>query len=101
MALAMYMDQVLSGEVPKVAIDLYDRSLANLAPSYLTHFKSEIDVPVKRQERNIHLFQRWQHDYSSIRRWMRGNPDKDWEQQLALHILFRRRRGAGKRNNNL
>ena len=41
MALAMYMDQVLSGEVPKVAIDLYDRSLANLAPSYLTHLLNQ------------------------------------------------------------
>lgn len=41
MAIAMYMGEVLSGEVPKVAIDLYDRSLTNLAPSYLTHLLNQ------------------------------------------------------------
>ena len=36
MALSMYMGQPLHGQKPNVAIDLYDSSLTNLAPSYLT-----------------------------------------------------------------
>lgn len=36
MAVMMYMGQILSGEAPNIAIDLHDRSLKNLAPSYLT-----------------------------------------------------------------
>lgn len=36
MALSMYMGQPLTGQKPNIAIDLYDRSLKNLAPSYLT-----------------------------------------------------------------
>lgn len=36
MPLSMYMGQPLHGQKPSIAIDLYDRSLKNLAPSYLT-----------------------------------------------------------------
>jgi hypothetical protein len=36
MASSMYMGQPLHGQKPKIAIDLYDSSLTNIAPSYLT-----------------------------------------------------------------
>lgn len=36
MALSLYMGEPLSGDIPDIAIDLYDRSLKNFAPSYLT-----------------------------------------------------------------
>ena len=41
MAVTMYMGKPLSGTKPSVAIDLYDSSLSNLAPSYLTHKLNE------------------------------------------------------------
>ena len=41
MAVTMYMGKPLSGTKPNVAIDLYDSSLSNLAPSYLTHKLNE------------------------------------------------------------
>lgn len=41
MALPMYMGEPLSGDVPSIAIDLYDRSLKNFAPSYLTHLLNQ------------------------------------------------------------
>jgi len=36
MAVTMYLDEPLHGDIPDIAIDLYDRSLKNFAPSYLT-----------------------------------------------------------------
>lgn len=36
MAVTMYMGEPLTGQRPKIAIDLFDSSLTNLAPSYLT-----------------------------------------------------------------
>jgi hypothetical protein len=41
MAVSMYMGEPLSGEVPSIAIDLYDRSLKNFAPAYLTHLLNQ------------------------------------------------------------
>lgn len=41
MAISMYMGEPLSGEIPDIAIDLYDRSLKNFAPSYLTHLLNQ------------------------------------------------------------
>lgn len=41
MAVSMYMGQPLSGDIPNIAIDLYDKSLRNLAPSYLTHLLNQ------------------------------------------------------------
>ena len=36
MAVTMYMGEPLHGDIPDIAIDLYDKSLKNFAPSYLT-----------------------------------------------------------------
>lgn len=41
MAVAMYQGKPLSGQIPNIAIDLYDRSLKNLAPSYLTYLLNQ------------------------------------------------------------
>ena len=41
MSVAMYMGQPLHGQKPNIAIDLYDSSLNNLAPSYLTNKLNE------------------------------------------------------------
>ena len=41
MALTMYMGQPLHGDTPTIAIDLFDKSLKNLAPSYLIHLMNE------------------------------------------------------------
>lgn len=37
MPVSMYMGEPLHGQKPSIAIDLFDSSLNNLAPSYLTH----------------------------------------------------------------
>lgn len=41
MPIMMYQGKPLSGERPKIAIDLFDSSLTNLVPSYLTHKLNE------------------------------------------------------------
>lgn len=41
MAVAMYKGEPLSGQIPNIAIDLFDKSLKNLAPSYLTNLLNE------------------------------------------------------------
>lgn len=37
MAISMYMGKPLTGQKPNIAIDLFDNSLGNLAPAYLTN----------------------------------------------------------------
>ena len=41
MAVSMYMGSPLHGDVPDIAIDLFDKSLKNFAPSYLTHLLNQ------------------------------------------------------------
>lgn len=41
MAVEMYMGQPLHGDAPTIAVDLFDKSLKNLAPSYLTHLLNQ------------------------------------------------------------
>ncbi|MCM1220241.1 MAG: DUF6273 domain-containing protein [Lachnospiraceae bacterium] len=41
MAVAMYKGEPLSGQIPNIAIDLFDKSLKNLAPSYLTYLLNQ------------------------------------------------------------
>ena len=41
MPISMYMGKPLTGQKPNIAIDLFDSSLGNLAPAYLTHLINE------------------------------------------------------------
>lgn len=41
MAIPMYRGEPLTGQIPNIAIDLFDKSLKNLAPSYLTYLLNQ------------------------------------------------------------